>query len=79
MPLADFNAAEQATLNPTQTRCNCGKSAVLPRHPTIHCPKCHRSYQARTLHYPVHCAGCDFNLRIWRQRNGIPELDVPFA
>jgi hypothetical protein len=76
MAITDYLAEQTLTLNPTQTRCHCGKSVVLPRHPTIHCPRCHRTYQARTLHYPVNCPACDFNLRVWRQRNGIQELDV---
>ena len=74
MAITDYLAEQTLTLNPTQTRCHCGKSVVLPRHPTIHCPRCHRTYQARTLHYPVNCPACDFNLRVWRQRNGIQEL-----
>jgi Zn finger protein HypA/HybF involved in hydrogenase expression len=76
MAITDYLAEQTVTLNPTQTRCHCGKSMVLPKHPTIHCPRCHRTYQARTLHYPVNCPACDYNLRVWRQRNGIEELDV---
>ena len=76
MSLTDVDTATDVVLDPTRLRCRCGKSVVLPPHPTIHCPKCHRTYQARSLDYPAHCAGCDYNLRVWRQRNSIPELDV---
>ena len=66
-------------IDPSRHRCHCNKSVILPRHPKIHCPKCHATYTARTLDYPVHCARCNYNLYRWRQRNAIEELDVPFA
>ena len=69
-------AAADATLDPAHTRCSCKKSVLLPPHPRVHCPKCHASYTARTLHYPAFCAHCGFNLRFWRQRNAIPELEL---
>jgi DNA-directed RNA polymerase subunit RPC12/RpoP len=50
---------------------------LLPDPPLVHCPKCHHTYTARTLHYPVECARCGFRLINWRRRNGIPEIEVP--
>ena len=76
MTLTDFDAATVATLDPKQTRCSCKKSVLLPPHPRVHCPKCHSSYTGRALHYPAFCAHCGFNLRYWRERNAIPELEV---
>jgi len=77
MALTDFNAEEEVKLNPSQTRCTCKRSVVLPAHPRVHCPRCHHSYRARGLGYPVYCPACGFNLKAWRQRNGIEELQPP--
>jgi DNA-directed RNA polymerase subunit RPC12/RpoP len=78
MPLTDFSLAEQAVLEPERTRCGCKRSAILPAHPKTHCPKCHKTWTARTLHYPVECPACGFRLISWRRRNAIPELFVPY-
>ena len=77
MPTTPFEADEKVTLDPAHTRCTCKRSVLLPAPPLVHCPKCHRTYTARTLHYPVECARCGFRLFNWRRRNGIPELEVP--
>lgn len=69
-----YDPSTEVTLDPTRARCSCRKSVVLPGMPVIHCPKCHDSYTARRLTYPVFCAKCGFNLKNWRLRNGIPEL-----
>ena len=72
-----FNEPNPVATDPAVTRCHGCNSMILPRHPTMHCPKCHRTWQARSLFYPANCPGCDYNLRVWRQQNGIEEI-VPW-
>jgi hypothetical protein len=77
MALEDIASEELVTLRPDRLRCSCHKSRILPALPEVHCPKCHSTYTARVLGYPAYCARCGFNLRAWRNRNNIPEIDVP--
>lgn len=78
MANTDIDATEHVSLDPTRTRCTCKKSVLMPAHPYVHCPKCHRTYKSRSLHYPAFCpAPCGFNLRAWRARNGIEEIVPP--
>ena len=77
MPITDFSAEEDTRLDPSRTRCTCKKAMLLPAHPVCHCPKCHKTWTARTLHYPTECPRCGFRLINWRRRHGMPELDVP--
>jgi len=76
MPLVSTIEEEEIVVrDPARTRCRCTKSVILPSHPTIHCPKCHRTYTARRLSYPTYCPRpCGFNMKKWRARNGIPEI-----
>lgn len=79
MSARDYNVEPaKATGDPRETKCDCGLSMVLPKHPLVHCPKCHDSYMSRSLKRPAFCAHCNFNLRTWRLRNNIPDLNVPF-
>lgn len=78
MPLIDYADATEVVLDPARTRCSCKRSVLLPAHPQTHCPKCHKNWRARSLHYPVECPACGFRLVSWRRRNGIPELNVLF-
>jgi DNA-directed RNA polymerase subunit RPC12/RpoP len=72
-----IEASDRAVLDPERTLCTCRKSVLMPAHPTVHCPKCHATYTARTLHYPVECSRCGFRLITWRRRNAIPEIQPP--
>lgn len=79
MPSEDYNVEPiKNTGDPRTTKCDCGTSYVLPKHPAVHCPKCHGTYTSRKLQRPARCAMCSFNLRQWRLRNAIPDLNVPF-
>jgi len=75
MPQEDYTlAAGKPARDPRTDLCDCGKSVVLPNHPTQHCPKCHTSFVSRGLKRSARCPQCNFNLFAFRQRNGIPEL-----
>ena len=79
MPSHDYNVDPvKSTGDPRTTACDCGTSLILPKHPGVHCPKCHASYRSKSLQRPAFCAHCNFNLRAWRLRNNIPDLNVPF-
>lgn len=79
MPVEDYNVEPiKQTGDPRTTKCDCGTSFVLPKHPTVHCPKCHGTYNARGLKRPARCAHCGYSLRAWRLRNNVPDLNVPF-
>jgi len=54
--------------------CECGRSVVLPNHPAVHCPKCHDTFDTKLRVWPARCAHCNFNLRKWRNKNGIPQI-----
>jgi len=77
MNIRDFAAMEETQLDPAHTRCTCKHSMLLPIHPVSHCLKCHKTWTARTLHYPVECPKCGYRLLLWRRRHGIPELEPP--
>jgi hypothetical protein len=79
MPSHDYNVDPvKSTGDPRTTACDCGTSLILPKHPGVHCPKCHANYRSKSLQRPAFCAHCNFNLRAWRLRNNIPDLNVPF-
>ena len=79
MPTDDYNVDPiKNTGDPRTTQCDCGTSMILPKHPVTHCPKCHTTYRARGLKRPAKCAHCSFNLRAWRERNAIPDLNAPY-
>jgi hypothetical protein len=78
MTLTPADIADTAFVDPARTKCACGRSAVLPKLPSIHCVKCHDTYISRTLGYPAYCAHCGYNLRSWRVRNNIPEPEIHF-
>jgi hypothetical protein len=79
MASRDYNVEPvKSSGDPRTTQCDCGTSMILPKHPTTHCPKCHGSYTSRSLKRPAYCALCHYNLRAWRLRNNIPDLNVPF-
>jgi hypothetical protein len=64
--------------DPMTTLCVCKKAPCLMQMPYVHCPSCHQTYRSKKLTYPVRCGRCQFNLLLWRMRNMIKELDVPF-
>jgi len=75
----DYNVDPvKQTGDPRSQQCDCGTSVVLPKHPIVHCPKCHATYRARSLQRPAYCAHCNYHLRLWRQRNAIPDLNTPY-
>jgi hypothetical protein len=82
MPARDYNVNPLEVIterpDPRTTVCDCQTSIVLPKHPLVHCPKCHASYVSKSLQRPAHCARCNYPLRDWRLRNAIPDLNVPF-
>jgi len=79
MPSHDYNVDPvKSTGDPRTTMCDCNTCLILPKHPNVHCPKCHASYRSKSLQRPAFCAHCNFNLRAWRLRNNIPDLNVPF-
>jgi hypothetical protein len=65
-------------VNPRAHYCVCKTAPLIPNFPLIHCPACHRTWTARTNHYPARCnnAACHFNLRRWRSLNGIPDTPI---
>jgi hypothetical protein len=76
MPSKDYNVEPlKSTGDPRTTMCDCRTSVVLPKHPTVHCPKNHCTYTSNRLTRPAYCAWCNFNLRKWRQENNIPQLN----
>ncbi len=80
MAQTDYNVAPaKAPRDPHTDVCDCGTSVVLPAHPTIHCPSCHKTYRGRGLTRPNRCAACNYNLFAFRQRNGIPELQPKYV
>jgi len=79
MPARDYNVEPvRTTGDPRTTTCDCGTSLILPKHRPPTAPNAHASYTSRSLQRPAYCAHCNFNLRKWRQRNNIPDLNVPF-
>lgn len=79
VPAKDYNVdPSKITGDPRTTKCDCETSLILPKHPQVHCPKCHASYRSKSLQRPAFCAHCNFHLRAWRLRNAIPDLNVPF-
>ena len=73
MPLQENEFSRLVHLNPTNVRCDCKTSPLVPQFPLVHCPKCHATYTARKNSYPMRCGPCGFNLFRWRGLNGIPE------
>ena len=49
----DYNVDPvKQTGDPRSQQCDCGTCVVLPKHPIVHCPKCHATYRARSLQRP---------------------------
>lgn len=79
MAVQDYNVAPgKDTGDPRTTKCDCGTSMILPKHPDVHCIRCHTNYVSKSLQRPAFCAHCGFNLRAWRRRNYIADLNVPY-
>ncbi len=79
MAQRDYNVEPgKPVTDPRTTTCNCGQCVVLPPHPLVHCPKNHCHYVSRSLQRPAFCARCGYDLRAWRLRNNIPELNIQF-